>query len=297
MVTTSYGTSSSDGGDHSNMAEKVFLIPEVLENILLMLDDRHPDDDESFNTAIKDLFIVQRVNKTFKAAIDGSIKLQRVMLLAHDSRDAPEREYGLEFFLNGPLGNYNFHPAIPCSREFESTDDERTICFYMKHYIVGAGKEDEDEGCVGCDCIDSDTDPESLHNSMRALTRAALKHHLCREASWRRMKLACQPQKITMRLIIWTWTHDRYTGVYAHAAILSPTETLGALYDSLQQVMCRKETDQDREQARLARIAREFLNARDGPKDETRARQDRQLRSQPRRLQLVQCRRSGRRFR
>ncbi|KAF2163412.1 hypothetical protein M409DRAFT_26028 [Zasmidium cellare ATCC 36951] len=179
MVTAADTTSTSDGGDDSNMAEKVFLIPEVLENILLMLDDRHADDDENFTTAIMDLFVVQRVNKTFKAAIDGSIKLQRVMLLAHDSRDAPEREYCLELFLKGTFGHYEFHPAISCSREFESTDDERTICFYMKYYIVGAGKEDEDEGYLGCDCIDSDTYPDSLHNSMRALTRAALKHYFC----------------------------------------------------------------------------------------------------------------------
>jgi len=35
---------------------------------------------------VENLFILLRVNKTFNATIEGSIKLQRVMMLAHDDQ-------------------------------------------------------------------------------------------------------------------------------------------------------------------------------------------------------------------
>lgn len=54
-------------------AAKVIGVPELLENILLHL-------------GMQQLFVVQRVNRTFKEVIRGSRRLQHAMFLLHDDR-------------------------------------------------------------------------------------------------------------------------------------------------------------------------------------------------------------------
>lgn len=87
--------------------DKVFGLPELCENILLHLNDSKmilrgvPLDDP-----IKQLFVLQRVSRTFKGTIEGSRKLRKLMWLV--SVNVTPREMQDSYFLRRlkicPLG-------------------------------------------------------------------------------------------------------------------------------------------------------------------------------------------------
>lgn len=81
----------SKGDYHGDAAARVFDIPELLEQILLRFGDNFytprkpsPESKDPIHFPIAELFVVQRVNRTFQNAIIGSIKLRRMMFLEID---------------------------------------------------------------------------------------------------------------------------------------------------------------------------------------------------------------------
>ena len=92
-----------------SLQDKVFGLPELCENILLQLNDSKitlrgiPLDDP-----IKQLFVLQRVSRTFKGTIEGSRKLRKLMWLV--SVNATPREMQDSYFLRRlkicPLGKW-----------------------------------------------------------------------------------------------------------------------------------------------------------------------------------------------
>lgn len=88
------------GGYHGEAAARVFDIPELLEQILLRLGDdfytpRKPSaESEKAMVPITELFVLQRVNRTFRNGIAGSIKLRRMMFLESDLDPGMDTQYG-----------------------------------------------------------------------------------------------------------------------------------------------------------------------------------------------------------
>ncbi|KAK4501152.1 hypothetical protein PRZ48_006958 [Zasmidium cellare] len=138
LAKTVANTPIEDIASSSNSAEKVFAITELAEMICLKLDDDDTTPTSRISTAIVDLFNLLRVSRTFKAAIESSKKLQRVMLLSYDGKDAPERPFGLEFLLNGPLGHERFHPALPCGIEHPGLGGVRVAITAVIAMVSGA---------------------------------------------------------------------------------------------------------------------------------------------------------------
>lgn len=125
-------------------AAKVFAIPELLEHILLFVHDiqfsdvferdiskfRKPSlslevNLDCWQDPIKQLFLLQRVSKTFQSTIQGSVRLRRCMELdykSNNSGEAAEVSTFLEF-------------VIPQSRVYELDSDD-TECGILLHLII-----------------------------------------------------------------------------------------------------------------------------------------------------------------
>lgn len=224
-----------------NKAAEVFAVPELLESILLQLDDRDFSDPDDYSTAVMDLFVLMRVNEIFKAAIDSSLKLKRVIILAHDKRDAPERSFGLEYLLCGPLVHHHFDPALPCIEKYQDMGDSGVAAnLTWRFQPLDTRDEDERDGYLGCECsIYSDV--RYVHRAMAKLTRASLRQHFRPEAFWRRMKLSYKPRKITMKYNVYVQEDQYSEDRLPHVASLGPTDCLGELLDTIQNVLARSE--------------------------------------------------------
>lgn len=266
-----FSTSETNSTTESGPVEKVFATPELFENILLLLGHRDlGNSKEDLNlSGILDLFVLNRVNKQFKDAIENSsTELQRAMMLAHDKPGAPKHPSGLKFLLQGPWGYDRYHPALPCIRADTKRPHGRTITFELRDWFTKAdlGLERSDgvklgQGHFADDsCQQSDFSEELVLESQQKLLDASMTPRFHPDASWRRMKLSSQPQKITAECKVWEHEEmDRQGGWQpSHFAVLGPQQTVGDLFDVLTGFLVRSRSDHTAAQGALREWSYKF---------------------------------------
>lgn len=263
----------------SPAAERVFNVPELLEKILLSMDDRigtlkygiQPrfgtrKPERLWGNAVKDLYIVQRVNQMFKAVIENSPQLRRVMLLEHDAALSGSngrtgfRLFGMHLLLHRVDNNVlGFHPAIPCHEpdcyEFCADGGQNGIArerLLLEFTDIGT--------YVGCTCVHGAHMGDARIYDARSKTKClSLNHRASRTpkgglapgASWRLMLLCNRPTDVVLEVEfdLKDPQNDSNRRRCTYSQLLHIDEgmaTLGDLYDMLEKMNRRSLVDHRR---------------------------------------------------
>ena len=168
----------------SPACDRVFAIAELLENILLEVHERDGKANRRWISSIKNLFTLQRVDKTFQNTIRGSIKLQRAMLLEFDEKDAEERPSGLDFFFNRDAP---WHAIVPCIKAtFKEISVRGTNIQLLE---LDLDKSATPSNSVVCDCTVIRKDGEIVDRGNGLSRKSLPAKYFHAQASWRKMKL------------------------------------------------------------------------------------------------------------
>lgn len=212
---------------------RVFAIPELLENILLQSGQDNGKADRQWISFVKDLFVFQRVDTTFKNTINGSIKLRRAMLLEYDEDSAKERPSGLEFFFN----RYTpWHPSVPCIAHTV----ERTSIRGTNVKVVYIGMEATLDRPIMCACL---AGPEITEGDIQSESLVRFENYFQAHASWRRMKLFNMHRVVFLHMSLGgesSWPPFGYSiSIPAH----TERQTLGGMHDAVNAAASRSSAE------------------------------------------------------
>lgn len=241
--------SATVSSDTDSAAFRTFAVSELLETILLQL--RNVGQGEHWSTGIEDLFIVQRVCRTWHTAIKHSILLKRAMLLEHESPlPAPSgTKFGLEYLLDPYTSALKLHPAIPCLLKAK----DNKSCFGKEQRLVQLAMSDRRApgevpmagttvGCLGAWTAWYEPYGGTLHDyrNIRCCKDLSSPEHertIRLEGSWRQMKLLSSPRPLEVDILLrWVGWGRRWWKITIR---LPGDATVGNLYYALVEISLR----------------------------------------------------------
>ena len=179
----------------STAANRVFAIPELLENILIhtrddwhtrMLNETRPE---------KSLFRLLRVSRTFQATIEGAAELQRFIFIAPLGSTATttgiheHAEFGPVDWLTELLAHYH---------DSEYTEEPSQLDYFLYPVSTTTYSDEDDEYLENF---------KGMWHNLQRFRRIHNGHH---EASWRRMRLLLLPDcELTIKFTVCLGNNDQ----------------------------------------------------------------------------------------